>query len=58
MCHPHAKQMPHTGCCCGCGQIPRHFVSKREKAEKLQKYVNELKKEIAGVEEKIQDLKD
>ena len=55
--HPHEKKMSHAGCCCGCGQIPRHFVSKKEKEETLQKYIEELKSEIAGVEEKIQELK-
>lgn len=57
MCHPHDKTMAHSGCHCGCGHVPRHFVSKKEKEEKLHKYIDALKNEIAGVEEKIEELK-
>lgn len=57
MCHPHEKMMGYPGCCCGHGPAPRRFVSKQEREEKLLEYVEELKREIAGVEEKIQELK-
>ncbi len=46
------------GCCgCGCGTFPRRFISRKEKQEKLEKYLDQLKKELAGVEEHIQELK-
>lgn len=41
-------------CCC----IPefRHFISKKEKKEMLKEYRDQLKKEIEGLEETIQEL--
>jgi hypothetical protein len=50
--------MSHGGCCCGCGPIRRHFLTAKERQEHLEKYRDELKKEIAGIEEHIQELKD
>ncbi len=59
-------------CChCGCGCGPRHhgegheeghergrrFLTKAEKAEKLKSYAEELRKELAAVEEHIKELK-
>lgn len=35
----------------------RRFLTKEEKAEKLKKYAEELKKELAAVEERIKELK-
>ncbi|MFC2078636.1 hypothetical protein ACFLSZ_01495 [Candidatus Bipolaricaulota bacterium] len=55
------------GCCCGderghkavashcCGPT-RRFISKAERREGLEKYIDQLKKELAGVEERLQDL--
>jgi hypothetical protein len=57
MCHSHDKVFSHETCCCGCGPITRHFISEREKQERLEKYKAELKNEIAGIEERIQELK-
>ena len=59
----------HFVCGCGCG--PRHhgegheeghergrrFLTKAEKAEKLKSYAEELRKELAAVEEHIKELK-
>ena len=58
--------------CCRCGCISchheeeqeeecelghaRHFITKAEKAEKLKNYAEELRKEIAAVEEQITEL--
>ena len=45
------------GCCgCGCGTSFRHFMSAKEEQERLEEYKEQLKKEIAGVEECIQEL--
>jgi len=57
--------------CCHCGCGPRHqgegheeghergrrFLTKAEKAEKLKSYAEELRKELAAVEEHIKELK-
>jgi hypothetical protein len=61
MCGPHRGQ-GHPGwwgrgCCCGCGTFPRRFFAAKEKEDRLQKYADELKKELAGVEEHIRELK-
>ena len=47
---------------CGCGpgchdhEHGRHFLTKEEKIEKLKNYAEELKKELAAVEEHIKEL--
>lgn len=50
-------------CSCGCGsgchdhgQGTRRVLTKEEKAEKLKNYAEELKKELAAVEEHIEEL--
>ena len=48
-------------CCCGSDghdhdHGPRRMLTKAEKVEKLKKYAEELKKELAAVEENIQEL--
>ena len=46
------------GCCgCGCGTILRRFISAQEEQERLEEYRDQLQKELAGVEECIQELK-
>jgi hypothetical protein len=44
-------------CCCEPGRMVRRFVSSKEEAEKLQQYKEQLEKEIAGIDERIDDLK-
>lgn len=58
------------GCRCGCGQHhreegqqeeyepshARRFLTKAEKVEKLKDYEEELRKELAAVEEHIKEL--
>ena len=44
-------------CSCGCGGFPRHFISAKEEKEMLEAYREQLKKELAGVEEAIQKIK-
>jgi predicted transcriptional regulator len=49
-------------CGCGCheeshGHHKRRFLTKEEKIEKLQKYAEELQKELAAVQEHIRELK-
>ena len=45
-------------CDCGCGlaTYPRHFMTKQELRERLSDYEDQLKKELAGVEERIQEI--
>ena len=53
------------GCDCGYpvgyghghGMVMRCFMSKQETKEKLEQYEDQLKKELAGVRERIQELK-
>jgi len=46
------------GCCgCGCGPSFRRFFSSKEEQECLEAYSDELRKELAGVEERIKELK-
>ena len=45
------------GCCgCGCGSGFRRFFSTGEQLESLQAYSEQLKKELAEVEEHIKEL--
>jgi hypothetical protein len=53
-CTPH-HGMRHHGCCTGGGW--RRFISPAEELERLHDYLAELKKEMAGVEARIHDLK-
>jgi len=52
------------GCGCGCGGPHDHhgyrgrrFFTKEERAKDLEEYKDELKKELAAVEEQIKELK-
>jgi len=52
---------------CGCVAPPhmhhhrhprhRHFLTKEERAERLESYADELRKELAAVEERIKEIK-
>ena len=44
------------GCGCGCGPSFRRFFSPQEKQECLETYADQLKKELAGVTERIDEL--
>ncbi len=46
-------------CTCGCGSGPpfRRFFSSKEELECLEAHEDQLKKELAGVEERIKELK-
>ncbi len=48
--HGHKAVASH---CCG---PTRHFISKAERRESLEKYRDQLKKELTGLEEHLQDL--
>lgn len=41
---------------CGCVPSIRHFRTKQEKKEMLERYRDQLKKEIEGIEESIKNL--
>jgi len=46
------------GCCgCGCGGFFRRFISAKEEQEWLEGYRDQLQKEVAGVEERIQEFR-
>lgn len=46
------------GCCgCGCGPSFRRFFSAKEEQERLETYREQLKKELAGVEGCLKELK-
>jgi len=40
---------------CGCG---RRFLTREERRERLERYLEQLKAEVRGVEEALADLKD
>jgi hypothetical protein len=50
----HALMMPHvsSSCCC----FPRQFVSQQEHKEQLEKYREQLKNELGGVEEALKKM--
>jgi hypothetical protein len=52
---PHHGMFRHHVCCTGASW--RRFISPAEELERLHKYLDELKKEMAGVEARIHDLK-
>jgi hypothetical protein len=41
----------------GYGQFTRRFLTKEEKIKKLEEYTQELKNELAAVQERIKELK-
>ena len=43
----------HHCCCCG---FPRRFFSPQEEKKKLEKYRDQLKNELAGVEEELKKM--
>ena len=45
-------------CCSGYGLFFRHFRTAKEEQERLDAYKDQLQKELAGVEERIQKCKD
>jgi hypothetical protein len=63
MCQPvkESRHMSMAGCTCGscgcgCGPYFRRFYSSEEQRERMESYRDQLKKELAGVEERIGDL--
>ena len=53
--HHGAPAMHHASLSCCC--FPRHFVSKEEHREHLEKYREQLKKELNGVEQALDKMK-
>ena len=61
-CEPETTKQQQACCecpsvCCSPGSLTRRFVSRKEKQEWLERYREELEKEIAGVDERVQELK-
>lgn len=62
----HSNKRSGHGCQCGCqgdccqgegkGGFKRRFISKREQKQRLEKYVEDLKNELAGAEEALERL--
>jgi glutathione S-transferase len=59
MCRPVKGSEGLGGCECSCGGefFHRLYFSHEEEREWLEKYRDELKKELAGVEERLKELK-
>jgi len=62
MCQP--REIPRytglEGCicgCCGCGPSFRSFFSAKEEQDRLELYRDQFKKELAGIEECLKELK-
>jgi hypothetical protein len=51
------------GCCegdlsgCGCGTFSRRFITGKEEQQWLEEYKDQLQKELAGVDERMQEIK-
>ena len=45
------------GCCCGSGFTGRHFYNREEMLGHLESYLEQLRAEIKGVEEHLEQLK-
>ena len=43
------------GCCCGCSSSFRRFMTAEEERERIEKYREQLKKELAAVEEHLKE---
>jgi len=54
--HGHGRHFWHGGHK-GYGEFPRRFLTKEEKIKKLEEYAQELKNELAAVQEHIEELK-
>ena len=46
-----------SGCGCGCMPFHRSFISSKEELEMLNEYKDQLKKEMEGIEERLEKLK-
>ncbi len=56
-CSPKKNHKTETGfgnCCCG---FTRRFITKKEKLQRLEDYKEQLSKELAGVNEHLQEMK-
>ena len=54
----HGWRWGHCCCCCpGYGRFPRRFLSTEEEKKELEKYHEELQKELAGVEEMLKKIR-
>ena len=63
MCHPESTRISsHMGTgtcgCCGCGPSGRRFLSSKEVVERLENYKDQITKELAGIEERLNELRD
>ena len=55
--HHHGMSHHGWGCCCrGYERFPRRFLSPAEEKKELERYRDELQKELVGVEEMLQKI--
>ena len=54
---PHRAPMMHQASSCCCCGFPRQFISPEERREQLEKYREQLKKELGGVERALEKMK-
>ncbi|MBM3307589.1 MAG: DUF5320 domain-containing protein [Candidatus Eisenbacteria bacterium] len=53
----HGRGSDDCCCCCGCGaSFHRRFISRKEEREMLERYRDELKLELQGLEERLKEL--
>ena len=53
----HTREMHgHDHSCC-CGYISRRYLTRQEETELLERYLEDLKKEVEAVRERLDDLK-
>ena len=50
-------QRENVQCYCGCWQHGRRFFTKKERIEQLEKYKEQLQKELKGIDEYLKEQK-
>jgi len=57
-CHTKETRCEHGHCCCCCcGHMRRRYLTRKEEIELLERYLDDLRKEIEAVEERLTELK-
>lgn len=56
-CHTRDGHGHDHGCCCCCGHMARRYLTRKEETELLERYLEDLRKEIEAVEEKLRELR-
>lgn len=56
-CHTHERHRHNHGHCCCCGHMERRYLTRKEEIELLERYLDDLRKEIEAVEERLRELR-